>query len=153
MEILSLLKKRLKDDEVMELLEWMDVRVVYDFDRSYENLPDVYWAAAKDHGITLRFDESQTLDTIFLYVQPIEDHRAADFSLIEEVPLFDSDSQVRMYAVDHGIRITTGSRSAGLIPPGSWVRLNYVHHQVHYEFREGTLSLITISSVNAPNAA
>jgi len=152
MEILSLLRKRLKDDEVMEWLEWMDVDVVYDFDRSHENMPDVYWAAAKDHGITLRFDERQTLDTIFVHVQPNDGHLAADFSLITDIVVFGSDSQVRAYAADHGIKITSGARPAALPPPGSWVRLDYDHHRVHYEFREGALSLVTISSTHDPKA-
>jgi hypothetical protein len=153
MEILPLLRKRLKDDEIVELLEWMDVEVIYDFDRSHENMPDVYWAKATDHGVTLRFDESQILDTVFLYMQPSEEHEAADRSLFADIAFFDADSQVRTYAADHGIRVVTGSRPAMLPPPGSWVRLDYDHHRVHYDFGGGTLSVVTISFADKSNAA
>ena len=153
MEILPLLKKRLKDDEVIDLLELMDAEVIYDFDRSHENMPDVYWAKANAHGVTLRFDENQILDTAFVYVSPSEEHEAVDHSLFSDLVFFDSDSQVRTYAADHGIRIATGSRPATFPPPGTWARLDHDHYRVHYEFREGALSLITISSADEPNIA
>ena len=110
MEILPFLRKHLKDDEIVEMLELMDAEVIYDFDRSHENMPDVYWAKAKEHGITLRFDQNQILDTVFVYVRPIEDHQAVNPLLIEDVVFFDSDSEVQTYAADHGIRLRTGSR-------------------------------------------
>jgi len=153
MEILPFLRKHLKDDEIVEVLELMDAEVIYDFDRSHENMPDVYWAKAKEHGITLRFDQNQILDTVFVYVRPIEDHQAVNPSLIEDVVFFDSDSEVQTYAADHGIRLRTGSRPAALSPPGTWLRLDYDHHRVHYDFRGGTLHLVTISSANGAQAA
>jgi hypothetical protein len=57
MEFLPLLGKHLKDDEVIEVLEWANMEVVYDFDRLHENTPDVYWASATAEGFQFRFDE------------------------------------------------------------------------------------------------
>jgi hypothetical protein len=153
MEILPLLRKRLKDDEIIELLEWIDAKVIYDFDRSHENMPDVYWATGREHGITLRFDESQILHTVFIYMQPGEEHEAADRSLFADIAFFGSASEVQTHAADHGIRVATGSRPAVLPPAGSWVRLDYDHHRVHYDFGGGTLSIVTISTVDEPNVA
>jgi hypothetical protein len=39
MQYLPLLGKHLKDDDVVEVLEWADAEVVYDFDRTHENMP------------------------------------------------------------------------------------------------------------------
>ena len=39
-------KKRIKD-EVIEILEGLDMEVIYEFDRLHENTPDIYWAASK----------------------------------------------------------------------------------------------------------
>jgi len=50
MDFESLLGRQLKDDEVVEVLEARDMQVVYDFDRTHENLEDVYWAAAQASG-------------------------------------------------------------------------------------------------------
>jgi hypothetical protein len=72
MHVLPLLGKATKDDVVIDLLEDLEMSVIYDFDRLHEGQPDKYWAAAKQAGIQLRFDESQTLDVIFLYIVPDE---------------------------------------------------------------------------------
>jgi hypothetical protein len=50
MNFLALLGKKLKDDDVIELFERAHIHVVCDFDRSHENVPDRYWAAAKKEG-------------------------------------------------------------------------------------------------------
>jgi hypothetical protein len=153
MEILPLLRKHLKDDAIIEILEQMDARIVYDFDRSHENIPDVYWAEAKDHGITMRFDANQRLDTVFVYVRPTEEHQPADLALLADVTAFSSASDVEAYAIGHGTHFKIGSRPAALPPPSNWVRLDYGNHRVHYEFREGELHIITISSAIEPQAA
>lgn len=147
MTLLSLLNRPLKDDDVIELLEWMGTEVTYDFDRSHENMPDVYWAKADIYGLTLRFNEHQALDTIFLEVESIGEIRGEYPSLIEGITFFKSDAQVRAYAADHGIQIKSGSRPAALPPAGSWARLDYEHQRVHYEFIEGTLNRVTLSIV------
>ena len=72
MNLSSLLGKKLKDDDILDVLEDYEIEVVYDFDRSHENIEDIYWAPAKDAGVQLRFDQSQILDTIFCYAIPLE---------------------------------------------------------------------------------
>ena len=38
----SLLGKKLKDDDILDVLEDYEIEVVYDFDRSHENIEDIY---------------------------------------------------------------------------------------------------------------
>jgi hypothetical protein len=148
MEILPLLRKHLKDDAIVEVLEDMDAQVIYDFDRCHENIPDVYWAEAKDHGITMRFDADQRLDTVFVYLRPTEEHQPVNPSLLQDITVFSSVSDVEGYATNHGVHFRTGSRPAALKPPENWIRLDYPHHRVHYDFREGELHIISIISAN-----
>ena len=67
MHLLPLFGMSLKDDDVIDILDDMEMDVIYDFDRLHEGQPDKYWAAAQTAGIQLRFDEAQILDTIFLH--------------------------------------------------------------------------------------
>jgi hypothetical protein len=65
MKMSSLLGKKLKEDIIMELLESHEIQVIYDFDRTHENIPDAYWAGFKQAGFQLHFNNNQILDTIF----------------------------------------------------------------------------------------
>lgn len=53
------------DDSIVELLEHFDIDVDYDFDRTHEEMEDVYWAASQQNGFQFRFDETQKLDVVF----------------------------------------------------------------------------------------
>ena len=70
MDLESLLGRQLKDDEVVEVLDAQDMQVVYDFDRSHENLEDVYWAAAQASGFQFRFDQDQNWTLCFSISRP-----------------------------------------------------------------------------------
>jgi hypothetical protein len=148
MEILPLLRKRLKDDGIVERLDDWDVEVIYDFDRTHENIEDVYWAQAKDLGITMRFDQTQTLNTVFIYLKPIDGHTPFSPSNLEDVHAFNTVSEVEQHAVERGIAFRKSFRPDGLPPAGEWIRLEYPQHRVHYDFREGDLHILTISSVD-----
>ncbi len=56
----------MKDDDTLEVLERYDITVTYDFDRTHENIDDMYWAASKDGGFQFRFNKEQKLDVVFL---------------------------------------------------------------------------------------
>jgi hypothetical protein len=147
MKMLPLLGKALKDDDIMELLEMMDVAVVYDFDRLHENLPDVYWAKATAHGITMRFDQEQRLDVVFIYLKAIEGQTPIERSELEDVVPFGSVAEVEAYAGERHIAWSKGLRPAGWSPPGDWIRLERERYRVHYDFREGELYVITVCAV------
>jgi hypothetical protein len=146
MQILPLLLKPLKDDAILEILDWSDAEVIYDFDRSHENIPDVYWAHLKARGICLRFDENQILDTIYLYAQGIEGYTALDKTEIDDITFWPNHSDVRVYATKNNLAHQTGERPASLPPKGQWIRIEQPLYSLHYEFREEELTLVTIMS-------
>ena len=137
MTALALLGKHLKSDEVIEFLELHDVQVMYDFDRLHENLPDYYWAAAKAAGLQLRFNEQQIVDTIFCYVDARDGFSPTEVASIG-VPVFNSRQQAESALRASGANFTSSS------PPYDWVRSHGSEHDVHFEFKHGRLSLVTL---------
>lgn len=143
MNLVPLLKSQLKSDPVVELLEIWDCEVMYDFDRTHENLSDKYWASAKEAGVQLLFDEHQTLTCIFLYTSATEDFSAIDLSNTDVLE-FESIEEASSFANQNGINQSTGQGDLfGQLR--HWVRLEWDDHQIHYEFREGVLSLVTLT--------
>lgn len=143
MQFLPLLGKHLKGDDVIEVLEAFDMKVTYDFDRLNEGQPDAFWAESKPDGFQLRFDASQTLDTIFLHVAPSDSFAAISPSRCE-VPLFSNVIEAKAYGGSEHLKVATGS-SDFLGVHRDWVRIESAEHSTHYEFHEGTLAMITVS--------
>jgi hypothetical protein len=131
---------RLKDDDVAELLDSDDVPVVYDFDRSHENIEDRYWAAAKEQGYQMRFDAKQVLDVIFIYVRPTEDFAPIDRNLTEDIHFFKSVAEVEIFAASGTASVTKGRPEANR----EWARIELKDMSIHYEYLDGQLSLITL---------
>lgn len=141
--MLSLLSQPLKSDEVIDLLELHDVKVVYDFDRLHEDTPDVYWASCQDAGFELRFDEAQQLDTIFMYAMPRDDFQPIDPDHAG-VPFHPSFAEAQAAFEADGIPFSTSESGEG------WIKGDFDTHAVHYEFDEdGALSLVTVMAVDA----
>ena len=147
MKVHPLLGIRLKDDDVIDLLEQDDVAVTYDFDRSHENIPDRYWAAAREEGYQLRFNAEQVLDTIFLYAQSLNGFEAIDRARIDDIEFFDSPVEVETHCKASQEQFTKG-RASGMfgLPPTEWVRIEASDRTIHYEFRDGELALVTLSA-------
>lgn len=142
MQLVSLLGKPLKDDEIIEVLESLELEVVYDFDRSNEGLADKYWASSYEAGIQLRFDAQQRLDTIFLYIMPNDEFAAFDLEGCD-IPTFASITQAREYAEAQGLLVVKGSANFfGVL--SEWVRLEYDRFSVHYEFRACMCTMVTL---------
>ena len=109
MRILPLLNKSLKDKAILEILEWGDGYVIYDFDRSHENLPDVYYAHCKKRGMCMLFNEKQKLGTIFLYVLGIEGYTPLDLADVDDITFFSRFSDVEAYAKGKALTYKTGA--------------------------------------------
>ena len=142
MNVSELLGRPLKDDEVIDLLEMWDMEVIYEFDRTHENLPDAYWAANKEQGIQLRFDEHQVLKTIFIYQKEVDGFSPADPSFTGVSP-FPSIEAVRAHTKEKEIATTEG-KAEWLGEPREWIRLEFSDSTIHYEFRNRELGLITL---------
>ena len=138
----------LKSDPIVDLLELHDTRVVYEFDRTRENMPDQYWAACGDQGVELLFDERQSLCSIFLHVHPNECFARVDLSG-SDIRSFASLDEIAAYSIDRSVPTSRGSAEL-LGTRRDWIRLEYAGHWEHYEFRAGELSLITLTVVERP---
>jgi len=119
------------------------MKVIYDFDRCYENRPDNYWAASKSGGFQFCFDESQTLTTIFVYVEPTEGF--AQFVSECDICFASSIGEAECEGGERGLKIVKGKTSwQGRVR--EWIRLDGKRSSVHYEFRDGMLAMVTIMS-------
>ena len=143
MHFLRILGKKLKDDEVIEVLDGLNMEVIYDFDRLHEGQPDQYWAAAKSAGFQFRFDATQTLDVIFLYLAPREGFTA--ISLLDcDIPFFTSVEAGQKYGQAHHLAASAGGADF-LGVSRHWVLVEFAGHSAHYEFHGESLALITIT--------
>ena len=143
MNFLPLLGKQLKDDDVVDVLECAEMDVVYDFDRLHENIPDKYWAASKKQGFQFGFDTDQILRVIFLYVAPIDGFTSVARSDCD-VSFFATTDEAEAYGAEQKLRTTKG-KTDFLGARRDWVRLEFERHSVHYEFRGGSLRLVTVT--------
>ncbi|NJK93320.1 MAG: hypothetical protein HC904_16830 [Blastochloris sp.] len=142
MNFLSYLGKALKSDELLDLLETHDMEVIYDFDRSHENIPDQYWATCLDLGLQLRFDDHQILRTIFLSLNQDDGNTPADLSN-SDIPIFGSKQDVRNFASENNLKTTEGETEF-FGAKHDWIRLEYSDHSIHYDFDGGPLKKVTI---------
>jgi hypothetical protein len=146
MYFLCYLGDHLKSDEVIEVLEHLDMEVIYAFDRSHENIPDAYWAAAHSHGFQFRFDEKQILDTIFLYLEPDEGFEPLAQDQEYDVPFFSFFKEAQAHGARNGWPAETGKVDfLGVVR--EWIRFRFEEHTVHYEFRKEKLAMVTLSRV------
>jgi hypothetical protein len=141
MNFLPLLGKRLKDDDIIELLEYSDAEVSYDFDRLHENMPDQYWAKCEKQGIALGFDENQILVTTFLYLRRQGEYNAVSATELSDVRIFSSVAEIEANCAENGLPCRKGDvRDKNKV----WALIEGSHVQIHYEFTDGHLSLVTL---------
>lgn len=141
MSLLPLLGKHLKhDDDVLELLEFHEIDVIYSFDRTHENAADVYWAAAKQAGFQCRFNEQQILDTLFLYIQPSEGFAAIEHDAVG-VPIYTTFDAALAACRAEKIPYKTSPNDKW------WIKLDFGEHTRHYQYRNDKLLRITLSAV------
>jgi hypothetical protein len=107
MKYIDLLGKQLKSDDVIGVLESYDLDVTYAFDRVRENQPDQYWVASKAEGVQMRFNEDQTLDTLFFYIQADEGFSPCDPDSLG-VAAFESREAARTCAEQSGLPLIEG---------------------------------------------
>ncbi len=150
MNLVPLVGLSLKDPQIIEILEHYDVDVIYDFDRLVENQPDVYWARLYSQGLLFRFDASQRLDTIFVYVRSTNEYAAHSYKELD-FEIFRNLAEARKFAESKHLKYAIGSGAVG-VP--EWIRIARPTCYVHYQFGPEGLSLVTIMSPqSAPGAA
>jgi len=146
MKHLDLLGSELKSDFLCDLFETYDVQVVYEYDRTHENLADVYRAEIPDLGLQFVFDEGQLLQTLFM--QPVEVTTFNPFEVDERIQRFASKREARRYAENNGMRITEGTADF-MGEQRDWIRLESDTRSIHYEYVHSGLRMITLQTTNA----
>ena len=145
MKLNTLLGKKLKDDEIIEILESYDIGVVvYDFDRSHENMDDVYWAKSEESGFQFRFDKDQVLDVIFCYVAAGEGFTPIDTAIIG-VPIYKTFGEAERVCTENALRYSVPNPSFGAKYHKAWLRVEESSQWSHYQFEDGKLFLVTLS--------
>lgn len=146
MKHLDLLGTPLKSEFLFDLLETYDVQVVYEYDRTYENLSDEYHAEIPDLGLQLIFDEHQILRTLF--ITPVEITTFNPFEDDERVRIFASKSEARQHAKESDVPTSEGEADF-MGEHRDWIRLESDTYSVHYEFVDSALKMITLQATNA----
>ncbi len=143
MNLLPLLGKHLKDADIIEIFDRLEMEVLYNFDRLHEGQPDKYWAASLPNGIQFRFDAAQTLDTIFIYVMP--DHGFTAFAQKDcDIPILTTEAEIQAFGEAQRAQVSQG-RYDLLGVKRDWIRLAFSAYSIHFEFRKGSLAMITVS--------
>jgi hypothetical protein len=142
MKLAALLGKKLKDEEILQVLDDYQVGdVSYEFDRLREGNADEYFAQAQGAGFALVFDHEQILRTVFCYAASIEGFTPVSPAILG-VPVFASFEDATQAARAEGV-----AHSSGQVDrlTSSWIRHERPASWAHYEFRAGVLALITLS--------
>lgn len=144
--VVNLLSKSLKDEAILQFLEDHQAGpVVYDFDRLREGTADSYWAEARGAGYALRFNEHQVLRTVHCYVMPLDGFSPCDVAALG-VQIYETRDEVERVAKARGFRVVTGEANIpALSLQTKWARIEDEHSWVHYEFRDGALSMVNLS--------
>jgi len=129
---------------MLDLLETYDMEVIYEFDRTHENLPDEYWTKCLDLGIQIVFDEKQSLNTVFVNLTDEEGFTPANLSE-SDVLHFESKRDAASHAKKEGIAFSEG-KVEFMGVERDWIRFEHEGYSIHYEFRNGSLALVTITA-------
>ena len=133
----------------MDILEIYDAKVIYDFDRLHENIPDEYWAACKNQGIQFKFNADQVLSTIFLYLESREGFTPIGVDQLEDIQVFTNVEAVETHCSTLELPFEKGSQREGGLLAKSWARFDSSTKAVHYEFVGQNLALITLMLIAA----
>ena len=140
MQFLQLLGRQLKDDSIMEILELHDIDVIYEFDRCHEGIEDIYWAEFRKDGFLFRFNESQKLVVVYLYITANEGFTPISNSKID-VPVYDSFIVAKSAFEKEGLEYKEGSIDNS---SQTWIKSSHSSHESHYEFKDKKLQKITL---------
>ncbi|MCU8019582.1 hypothetical protein L5M36_22280 [Shewanella sp. SM72] len=147
MQLLKLLGSKLKSDDVIELLEHLGIDVIYDFDRHHEGMEDVYWALFYEQGFQFRFNESQLLDVIFLYIIERDGFEPISKDLIE-TPIYASFTEAKNSFNSLGIEYTNSpDDDPNHMLYQRWIKSKHQGFTTHYEFTDEKLRMITMSLI------
>jgi len=120
----------------------------YEEIRKEEGLPPIFWGLDKPRGCLLKFDGDRVLRTIFIYLDDIDGYTATSLDGTD-VEHFATREEAAAHAREHGIPATTGEGEF-LGTHSTWIRLCHGRHWIHYEYRQGKLVIVTLSTEDPP---
>ena len=150
MEYIELLGSPLKCDVLIDLFETYDVDVVYRYDRNHEGMDDEYIAEIPEMGLEFVFDASQRLTTLFMKhtahcgFNPFEgpDPRSVTFHTGIEAMKWAKERSISSVHQEPKTDAILGE-----IP--EWVKFNFETFYLHYQFKDGTVNMVTLQAQNA----
>jgi hypothetical protein len=145
MNFSALLGKKLKDDEVIEVLETHDMTVVYEFDRTHENMDDLYWSDAKPDGFQFGFDKDQVLYVIILYVAASEGFEPIDRSTLS-FPLYETFDEAKNSFETEGVSYRQSAGEPGSAMHKWWIKGDFGSFTRHYQYQDGSLFRVSLSA-------
>ncbi|POB00358.1 hypothetical protein C2134_01810 [Chromobacterium sinusclupearum] len=144
MKFAALLGKKLKDDDVIEVLETHDMTVVYEFDRTHENMNDLYWSDSKPDGFQFGFDKDQVLYVVFLYITASEGFEPIDASTLD-FPIYGTFDEAKNSFEADGISYSQSSGESGSSMYKWWIKGDFGSFTRHYQYQDGSLFRVTLS--------
>ncbi len=150
MEYIGLLGSHLKCDFLLDLFKTYDVEVLYRYDRNHEGMDDEYVAEIPDMGLEFLFDSTQCVTALFLKkvvhsgYNPFQgsDPRSAPFKTGVEAIKW---AEERSIDAEHQESMT--DEILGVI--NEWVNLRYETHNMHFQFHDGAVSMVTLHALSA----
>ncbi len=140
MNLSRLLGKQLKDESILEVLEAYGMQVIYDFDRTHENMEDKYWAQAQPYGFQLGCNQNQKLEVIFCYIGASEGFSPIDENIIG-VPVYRTFEDAENTCKRESLRYRVSDSKS----PGWWIRIEGEHLWSHYQFKDKRLFRVSLS--------
>ncbi|REL35705.1 hypothetical protein [Thalassotalea euphylliae] len=148
MKFSELIGKKLKDPEIIELLEQNEIEVVYDFDRHFENMDDVYWASCEVGGFQLRFNKEQILDTVFLYLSAHDGFSPIQHSMID-VKTFENFDNAESYYKENAMDYIASPGEPGSDMFKWWIKVQLGNIKIHHQFEQEKTIRVTLFSNDA----
>jgi hypothetical protein len=145
MNYIDILGESLKSEFLFDLFETYDVDVIYEYDRTYENLEDEYRAEIPKMGLGFIFDASQRLTTLFMKKAEHSGYNPFEGDDPRKIS-FRSGSEAMRYAKEKSIDAIHHEAESdsflGEIP--EWVKFIFESYSIHYQFNDDGLNLVTL---------
>ena len=145
MEFINLIGINLKDDVMLEILEHYDIEVIYDFDRTHENMEDRYWVTSEQNGFQFRFNENKELDVIFLYLSEEDGFTPIDKADLG-LPVYETFDNAETSFSENKIPYIQSQGEPGSEMYKAWIKASFNNYTVHYQFEENIINMVTISA-------
>ena len=145
MRYCDLVGNTLKSYFICDLFETYDVNVIYEFDRTHENIADNYRAGLPELGLEFLFNEHQKLIAIFIKLAVVSSYNP--FNVYDErVDL----CNLKTPELVNNVNLEAINKSVGnskfLGKEISWIKFQYEGYSIHYQFEVFELQMITIQT-------